>query len=48
MSPEEYLEELKELKEFLDEHTQELYEDETKRCLYLYVTDLENYFKSLC
>lgn len=36
-----YLETIEELKEFLKEHESELYADETKRCLYMNLLDLE-------
>ena len=38
-----YLETIEELKEFLKEHTSELYADETKRCLYMNLLDLETF-----
>ena len=38
-----YLETIEELKEFLKEHESELYADETKRCLYMNLLDLENF-----
>lgn len=38
-----YLETIEELKEFLKEHESELYADETKRCLYMNLLDLETF-----
>ena len=38
-----YLETIEELKEFLKEHASELYADETKRCLYMNLLDLETF-----
>ena len=38
-----YLETIEELKEFLKEHELELYADETKRCLYMNLLDLETF-----
>lgn len=38
-----YLEIIEELKEFLKEHESELYADETKRCLYMNLLDLETF-----
>ena len=35
--------ELEELKEFLKEHESELYADETKRCLYMNLLELETF-----
>ena len=39
----DYLETIEELKEFLKEHESELYADETKRCLYMNLLDLETF-----
>ena len=38
-----YLETIEELKEFLKEHESELYADQTKRCLYMNLLDLETF-----
>ena len=38
-----YLETIEELKEFLKEHESELYADETKRCRYMNLLDLETF-----
>ena len=38
-----YIETIEELKEFLKEHESELYADETKRCLYMNLLDLETF-----
>ena len=38
-----YLETIEELKDFLKEHESELYADETKRCLYMNLLDLETF-----
>ena len=38
-----YLETIEELKEFLKEHESELYADDTKRCLYMNLLDLETF-----
>lgn len=39
----DYLETIEELKEFLKEHESELYADETKRCLYMNLLNLETF-----
>lgn len=38
-----YIETIEELKEFLKEHESELYADETKRCLYMNLLELETF-----
>ena len=38
-----YLEIIEELKALLKEHESELYDDETKRCLYMNLLDLETF-----